>query len=131
MSEANGYATVESFAARSSKRRFADGVELPHIGKVCLGSLGGHAFLRYQAARERATAHALAGERDKQCQALEEIYLILATNCILTRDHNPLFNDTHRAMLLTLDGTDIATIIEVCTNHALGEEETLVDAQKK
>lgn len=131
MSESNGYATVESFAEHFNKRRYVDDVELPKIGKVTVGSLGGQAFLRYQAARERATAHAMNGERDKQLQALEEVYLILATNCLLTRDHNPLFNETHRPMLVALDGLVIAQIIDTCNTHALSDEESLADAQKK
>lgn len=129
MSE-NGYATVESFAAHN-KRRYVDDVPLPGIGNVSVGSLSGQAFLKYQAARERATAYAMSGERDKQTQALEEVYLILATNCLLTRDHNPLFNETHRPMLVGLDGLAIAAIIDACNTHALSDEESLADAQKK
>lgn len=130
MSESNGYATIESIAANADKRRFADDVEIPGLGKVSLGSMTGLVFLQYQAARERATTHALSGERSKQTQALQDIYLILATNCILTRDHNPLFSEQHRPMLLGLDGAIIGSIIEACVNHALGEEADIGAAQK-
>lgn len=107
------YASKEQLHARVQRGRTVKDVEIPGFGLVKLQTITAREFVRIDAARNRAIMAASSGRMKEQIEALNDQFMELVKATFV----EPVFTESDRELLLSLDSALADAIKEACYAH--------------
>ncbi len=123
------FATKDSLAKYRNRRRFCE-FDWVDVGRVVLQSARAAEFIRIDAARQRATMAAMAGDVAKHEQATREFLLLVCYLLVLDEHRQPFFSEDDKQLILDLDSAVTDPLVDAATRHCSIRGLSLEDAQK-